>query len=91
MSRNSLTITDNRTGETYEVPIQDETINAIDLRKIKVQADEFGMMTYDPASPTQLRARAGLLISTAIKASWNTGAIPSSSWPNIATFWKWPI
>jgi citrate synthase len=48
MSRNSLTITDNRTGETYEVPIQDETINAIDLRKIKVQADEFGMMTYDP-------------------------------------------
>jgi len=48
MSNNSLTITDNRTGETYEVPIQDETINAIDLRKIKVQADEFGMMTYDP-------------------------------------------
>lgn len=48
MSSNSLTITDNRTGETYEVPIQDETINAIDLRKIKVQQDEFGMMTYDP-------------------------------------------
>jgi len=48
MSSNTLTITDNRTGETYEVPIQDETINAIDLRKIKVQADEFGMMTYDP-------------------------------------------
>ncbi|MCL4832212.1 MAG: citrate synthase [Caldilineaceae bacterium] len=45
---NTLTITDNRTGETYEIPIQDETINAIDLRKIKVQQDEFGMMTYDP-------------------------------------------
>ncbi len=48
MPSNSLTITDNRTGETYEVPIQDETINAINLRKIKVQADDFGMMTYDP-------------------------------------------
>ncbi len=48
MSNNTLTITDNRTGETYEVPINDETINAIDLRKIKVQQDDFGLMTYDP-------------------------------------------
>ena len=45
----TLTITDNRTGKTYEVPITDETIRAIDLRQIKVQDDEFGMMTYDPA------------------------------------------
>ena len=49
MSRDSLTITDNRTGKTYEVPITDDTIRAIDLRQIKVKADEFGMMTYDPA------------------------------------------
>ncbi|MBI3959657.1 MAG: citrate synthase [Chloroflexi bacterium] len=48
MSNNTLTITDNRTGETYEVPINDETINAIDLRKIRVQQDDFGLMTYDP-------------------------------------------
>jgi len=46
---NSLTITDNRTGKTYEVPITDETIRATDLRKIKVDDDDFGMMTYDPA------------------------------------------
>jgi citrate synthase len=46
---NSLTITDNRTGQTYEVPIADETIRATDLRKIKVNPDDFGMMTYDPA------------------------------------------
>jgi citrate synthase len=44
----TLTITDNRTGETYQIPITDETIRAIDLRKIKVQSDEFGLMTYDP-------------------------------------------
>jgi citrate synthase len=45
----TLTITDNRTGKSYEVPITDETIKAIDLRKIKVSDDDFGMMTYDPA------------------------------------------
>lgn len=45
---NTLTITDNRTGKTYEVPIQHDTINAIDLRQIKVHNDDFGMMTYDP-------------------------------------------
>ena len=45
----SLTITDNRTGKQYELPIQDGTIRATDLRKIKVSNDDFGMMTYDPA------------------------------------------
>jgi citrate synthase len=48
MSSNSLSITDNRTGKSYEVPIENETIRAGDLRKIKVETDEFGMMTYDP-------------------------------------------
>jgi citrate synthase len=45
----TLTITDNRTGRKYEIPIQDGTIRAIDLRQIKVDPEEFGMMTYDPA------------------------------------------
>jgi citrate synthase len=45
----TLTITDNRTGKTYQLPIQDGTIKATDLRQIKVTPDEFGMMTYDPA------------------------------------------
>jgi citrate synthase len=49
MSKDSLTITDNRTGRTYEVPVQDGTIRAIDLRQIKVADDDFGLMTYDPA------------------------------------------
>ena len=48
-SSDTLTITDNRTGKSYEVPITDGTIRAIDLRQIKVEADEFGLMTYDPA------------------------------------------
>ena len=45
----TLTITDNRTGKSYDVPVTEGTIKAMDLRKIKVVPDEFGMMTYDPA------------------------------------------
>jgi citrate synthase len=48
MSKDTLTITDNRTGQTYEVPIEHETIKALDLRKMKAGADDFGVMTYDP-------------------------------------------
>jgi citrate synthase len=49
MSANTLTITDNRTGKQYEVPVDNGTIKAIDLRQIKVGDDDFGLMTYDPA------------------------------------------
>jgi citrate synthase len=45
----TLTVVDNRTGKQYELPIQDGTIRAIDLRQIKAGADDFGLMTYDPA------------------------------------------
>ena len=49
MTRDTLTVTDNRTGKTYELPIANDTIHALDLRKIKVNADDFGMMSYDPS------------------------------------------
>ncbi len=49
MSKDTLTITDNRTGRTYEIPIEHNTIQAMDLRQIKVNEDDFGMMSYDPA------------------------------------------
>ena len=45
----SLTITDNRTGRQYEIPIKHDTIRAMDLRQIKVDESDFGMMSYDPA------------------------------------------
>ena len=45
----SLTITDNRTGETYEIPVQDGAIQAMDLRQIKTSEDDFGLLAYDPA------------------------------------------
>src|SRR3989475_214271 len=47
--KDSLTITDNRTGQRYEVPIQDGTIRAMDLRQIKASADDLGLISYDPA------------------------------------------
>ncbi|HEV7502223.1 MAG TPA: citrate synthase [Vicinamibacteria bacterium] len=49
MSKDSLTVTDNRTGKSYELPVENGTIRAIDLRQIKAGADDFGLMTYDPA------------------------------------------
>ena len=49
MAENTLTITDNRTGKQYEITIENETIKALDFRKIKVADDDFGLMTYDPA------------------------------------------
>ncbi|HWG08016.1 MAG TPA: citrate synthase [Solirubrobacteraceae bacterium] len=48
-SKDTLTVTDNRTGTSYELPITDSTVRASDLRQIKVREDEFGMMSYDPA------------------------------------------
>jgi citrate synthase len=48
-SKDTLTVTDNRTGKTYDVEINDDTIRAMDLRQIKVAEDDFGMMSYDPA------------------------------------------
>ena len=49
MSEQSLTITDDRTGKSYTLPIENGTVRAMDLRQIKTDADDFGLMTYDPA------------------------------------------
>jgi citrate synthase len=45
----TLTVTDNRTGKTYELPVNDGTVRAMDLRQIKTSEDDFGLMAYDPA------------------------------------------
>jgi len=47
--RTSLSIVDNRTGRSYEIPVENGTIRAMDLRQIKESPDDFGLMTYDPA------------------------------------------
>src|SRR5262249_46555866 len=66
----TLSITDNRTGESYEVEVNDGTIKTMDLRQIKVSEDDFGLMGYDPAftntascrsAITYIDGRAGIL------------------------------
>jgi citrate synthase len=49
MSSDTLTITDNRTGRQYQIPIENGTIRAMDLRQIKVSDEDFGLISYDPA------------------------------------------
>ena len=49
MPANSLTVKDNRTGKTYDIPVSDGAIRAQDLRQVSVNADDFGLMSYDPA------------------------------------------
>jgi citrate synthase len=49
MPQNSLTVTDNRTGKRYDIPIEHDAIRATDLRQIRVKPDDFGLLSYDPA------------------------------------------
>jgi citrate synthase len=56
----TLTITDNRTGKQYELPISEGTVRAMDLRKIKVSDEDFGLMTYDPAFQNTASCRSSI-------------------------------
>ena len=56
----TLTIVDNRTGKKYELPVQDGTIRAMDLRQIKAGPDDFGLMTYDPAFMNTANCRSAI-------------------------------
>ena len=49
MASDTLTVTDNRTGNTFELEITDGTVKAMDFRQMKASEDDFGLMTYDPA------------------------------------------
>jgi citrate synthase len=49
MPTDTLTITDNRTGKSYEIAIKDGTIRASDLRQLKLDPSDYGLMSYDPA------------------------------------------
>src|SRR5271155_6045594 len=59
-AQETLTVTDNRTGRTYELPIQDGTVRAMDLRQIKSDEQDFGLMTYDPAYTNTASCRSAI-------------------------------
>jgi citrate synthase len=56
----TLTITDNRTGQTYDLAVSDGAIRAMDLRQIKVSDDDFGLMSYDPAFTNTASCRSAI-------------------------------
>src|SRR5438105_5146876 len=56
----TLTVTDNRTGKSYELPIVDGTVRAMDFRQMKTSADDFGLMTYDPAFTNTAACRSAI-------------------------------
>ena len=56
----TLSVTDNRTGKTYELEISDGTVRATDLRQIKVSEDDFGLMAYDPAFTNTASCRSAM-------------------------------
>src|SRR4051794_33550883 len=56
----SLSVTDNRTGKTYEVPIEDGTVRAMAFRDVKVSDEDFGLMTYDPAYTNTASCRSAI-------------------------------
>jgi citrate synthase len=59
-SRETLSVTDNRTGQTYELPIEDGTVRAMDLRQIKNDESDFGLMAYDPAFTNTASCRSAI-------------------------------
>ncbi|MBI3768155.1 MAG: citrate synthase [Deltaproteobacteria bacterium] len=60
MAKDSLTVTDNRTGKTYELPIEQGTIRGMDLRQIKIGPNDFGLMSYDPAFMNTASCKSGI-------------------------------
>ena len=67
----TLTVTDNRTGKTYTLPIVDGTIRAADLRQIKVTEAEFGMMSYDPGFLNTASTRSSIAATAFLPPCWN--------------------
>ena len=60
MADNSLTVTDNRTGRTFDVPIEDGAIRAMAFRQAKTSDDDFGLMVYDPAFTNTASCRSSI-------------------------------
>jgi citrate synthase len=59
-ANDTLSVTDNRTGKAYEVEITDGTVRAMDFRQMKVDEDDFGLMSYDPAFTNTASTRSAI-------------------------------
>ena len=86
MPKDSITVTDNRTGKTYELPVTEGTIRATDLRQIKVSEDDFGMMTYDPAFMNTAACRSSITFIDGDKGILRYRGYPIEQLAERATF-----
>src|SRR3954462_14921245 len=72
----TLTVTDNRTGESYDIEITDGTVRAMDFRQIKVSDEDFGLMTYDPGFTNTASCRSAITYIDGEKAILEHRGIP---------------
>ena len=86
MAKDTLSITDNRTGKTYEVPVAEGTIKATDLRNIKTGEDDFGLMTYDPAFMNTAACRSAITFIDGDKGILRYRGYPIEQIADQATF-----
>ena len=82
----SLSITDNRTGRSYDVEIKDGTVRAMDLRQIKVDEEDFGLMTYDPGYSNTASCRSAITYIDGEKGILEHRGIPIEQLAEKSTF-----
>src|SRR5687768_2600342 len=86
MASHTLTITDNRTGKSYELPIKDGTVKALDLRQIKTGDDDFGLLSYDPAFMNTASCRSAITFIDGEKGILRYRGYPIEQLAGKATF-----
>jgi citrate synthase len=82
----TLTVTDNRTGQSYEIPITDGTLRAMDLRQIKTGPDDFGLMAYDPAFNNTAACRSRITMIDGDKGILNYRGYPIEQLAESSTY-----
>ena len=90
MPKDALTITDQRNGNSYEAPVEQETIRAMDLRKIKTNPDDFGLMTYDPAFMNTASCKSSITYIDGDKGILRYRVTTSPTWLRTVPSCKWP-
>ena len=85
-TNDTLRVTDTRTGRSYELPIVDGAIRAIDLRQIKTSDDDFGLITYDPAFQNTASCRSAITFIDGDKGILRYRGYPIEELASSATF-----
>ena len=90
MAQDTLTITDNRTNLTYNLPIEEGTIRAVDLRQIKTGPEDFGLMTYDPAFMNTASCRSSITFIDGERGILRYRGYPIEVLAEHCSFLRWP-